>query len=80
MGFENAEELVGRYDNRGGLAVISLNNGELFRGENQFYPIAGRRYYIPASGTTMYFRRNEAGEVDAIISVSGSRESVLPRL
>ena len=68
--------LLGQY----GPAAISQRDGALFRGDNEFYPVEGGRYYIPASGTTMRFRRDPAGKVDAIISVSGGgSERVLAR-
>jgi CubicO group peptidase (beta-lactamase class C family) len=74
--FEEPALLTGTY----GGATISIIDGRLFRGENEFYPIAGRRYYIPGSGTVMRFRRNQAGMIDAILSTNaGGDESVLPR-
>jgi CubicO group peptidase (beta-lactamase class C family) len=74
--FEDPESLVGSY----GSADIRLVDGSLFRGENELYPTAGRRYYIPASGTVMRFRRDSQGVVDAIISLGGSgQETLLPK-
>jgi CubicO group peptidase (beta-lactamase class C family) len=74
--FEEPEALVGSY----GPAEISLVDGRLFRGENEFYPIEGGRYYIPASGSIMRFRRDAAGVVNAIISTGGGgQETVLPK-
>lgn len=74
--FEEPEALVGTY----GPAEITLVDGHLFRGDNEFYPIDGRRYYIPASGTVMRFRRDTAGVVDALISIrGGGQENVLPK-
>ncbi len=74
--FEAATSLVGSF----GTAEITLIDGKLFRGSNEFYPIEGQRYYIPASGTAMRFRRDSTGAVDAIISFGvGGRETVLPR-
>jgi len=72
--FEDQESILGSF----GAAEIRLIGNNLFRGDNEIYPIDGNRYYIPASGTTMHFRRNEAGQVDALVSVSGGgRESLL---
>jgi hypothetical protein len=52
----------------------------VFRGDNEFYPIAGGRYYIPASGTVMRFRRDSRGAVDAIIALGGEgQQTVLPK-
>ena len=73
--FEDPAAIVGRY----GAAEVAMVDGRLFRGENEFHPIAGRRYYVPVSGTIMHFRRNAAGAVDALVSISGERETVVPR-
>ena len=75
--FEDPGSLVGTY----GRAEISFVDGMLFRGDNEFYPIKGSSYYIPASGTKMKFRRTTDGSVDAIFSTSaGGRESVLEKI
>lgn len=72
--FEDPAALVGEY----GPAKIRLEAGALLRGENEFYPIDGRRYYVPASGTVMRFRRDSTGTVDALVSiVDGEDGSVL---
>lgn len=72
--FEDPAELVGRY----GPAEIRLEAGALLRGENEFYPIEGRRYYVPASGTVMRFRRDSTGTVDALVAmVDGEEANVL---
>ena len=74
--FEHPQSIVGSY----GPAEITIIDGQLFRGDGEFYPIEGRRYYIPASGTIMYFRRDSNGDVDALVSVSGGgRKNVLER-
>ena len=74
--FEEPESLVGSY----GPARIMLAEGRLFRGDNEVYPIEGGRYYIPASGSLMRFRRDSDGVVDAIISLrGGGKETVLLR-
>lgn len=74
--FEDPAELTGTF----GPAEITVEAGRLFRGENEFYPVVGGRYYIPASGTFMRFRRDVSGRVDAILSTSGNgRETVLLR-
>lgn len=74
--FEESESLVGSY----GPAEITLVDGSLFRGDNEFYPIAGERYYIPASGTIMWFRRDSRGAVDAIVALGAEgQETVLPK-
>jgi len=73
--FEAPSELAGTY----GPAEITFVDGDLFRGDNEFYPIAGEQYYIPGSGTRMRFRRDANGAVDALVSMSGERESVLAK-
>ncbi|MGH9339390.1 MAG: serine hydrolase domain-containing protein [Acidobacteriota bacterium] len=74
--FEELPSLVGSY----GPAEITRVDGQLFRGDNEFYAIEGRRYYIQASGTIMRFRRDSAGVVDAIIAIGGGgQETVLPK-
>lgn len=74
--FEEPASLVGRY----GPAAITLVDGDLFRGDNEFYPIEGRWYYIPASGSMMRFRRDSAGVVDALVSISGGgQEALFPK-
>ena len=71
--FEDPDSFVGSY----GVADVALLDGALFRGDVEFYPIEGRRYYIPVSGSVMYFRRDAQGRVDAMITVRGSgQESV----
>lgn len=74
--FEEPKALVGTY----GPAEITRMDNALFRGDNEFYPVEGGKYYVPASGSTMRFRRNAAGEIDAVVSIRGDgSESVLPR-
>ena len=74
--FEDPRTILGSY----GRAEITMTDAMLFRGENEFYPLAGGSYYIPASGTTMQFRRDSDGKVDALISTNaGGRETVLPK-
>ncbi len=73
---EDPQSIIGTY----GRAEITISDDMLFRGENEFYPLAGGSYYIPASGTTMQFRRDSDGKVDALISTNaGGRETVLPK-
>jgi D-alanyl-D-alanine carboxypeptidase len=74
--FEDPAALVGEY----GPAEIRLEDGALLRGENEFYPINGQRYYVPASGTIMRFRRDSTGTVDALVSiVDGEDGSILAK-
>lgn len=79
--FESPAPLVGVYGSAASPVEVALVDGRLFRGENEFYPTPGARYYIPASGSTMRFRRDASGAVDAIVTISGDgRETVLPRV
>jgi hypothetical protein len=74
--FEDTATLVGSY----GPAEIRLVDGQLFRGDNEVYPIEGRRYYVPGSGSVMRFRRDSEGTVEAMISIGGGgQETVLPK-
>ena len=50
--------------------VIAMVDGHLFRDDSEVYPLAGGRYYIPASGSVMRFRRSSDGIVDALVTVS----------
>ncbi|HEX9800237.1 MAG TPA: serine hydrolase domain-containing protein [Thermoanaerobaculia bacterium] len=76
MRAEDPESIVGTY----GAAEITIRDGALFRGDNEFYPIEGGRYYIPASGAMIRFRRDPAGRVDALVEIRpGAEERVLDR-
>ncbi|HYK41454.1 MAG TPA: serine hydrolase domain-containing protein [Thermoanaerobaculia bacterium] len=79
-GFEPPADVVGLYGERSDPVEVALRDGELQRDENQIYPIAGEKYYIPVSGFTMVFRRRD-GKVDAIVTTfADGNERVLPRL
>ena len=68
--FETLDGLLGSYGDPSDPIVVRTVDGHLFRDENEFYPIVGGRYYIPASGSVMRFRRTSDGNVDAIVTVS----------
>ena len=78
--FEPAESLRGAYDNNGTPVKIRLVNGKLFRGDSEFYPIAGNSYYLPASGTMMRFERNRSGEVEALVQIRNGKDTSFPRM
>jgi CubicO group peptidase (beta-lactamase class C family) len=79
--FEPASSFVGKYGTPSDPIEISEVDGKLFRDDNEFYPTDGERYYIPASGAIMRFRRTARGEVDAVLRRYGSGpETVLPRI
>jgi CubicO group peptidase (beta-lactamase class C family) len=80
--FESADAVVGRYGDAADPVLITTADGHLFRDDNEIYPIAGDRYYIPASGSVMRFRRTSDGGVDAMVTVSpwDGAERVAPRL
>ncbi len=78
--FESHQSLTGSYNNNGSAFTINIQRGKLYRGDNEFYPVDGNRYYIPASGTIMKFRRNDSDQVDAIIQIRGTRETIIPRI
>lgn len=66
--FEARGAVVGSYGDPVDPLVISESEGRLFRDESEFYPIAGGRYYLPASGATFRFARDSGGSVDSIIT------------
>jgi CubicO group peptidase (beta-lactamase class C family) len=66
--FESPGAIVGAYGDAADPVVISEVDGRLFRDENEFYPMAGRRYYIPASGATFYFGRDASGNVETMVT------------
>jgi CubicO group peptidase (beta-lactamase class C family) len=68
--FEPPDSVLGPYGDPSDPIVITMVDGHLFRDDNEVYPVAGERYYIPASGSVMRFRRTSAGIVDALVTVS----------
>ena len=66
--FESPSTVMGEYGDSVDPLVISESVGRLFRDESEFYPIAGDRYYLPASGTTFRFVRDAGGSVDSIMT------------
>jgi hypothetical protein len=68
--FEAPESVLGSYGDPSDPIVVALIDGHLFRDENEFYPVTGGRYYIPASGSVMRFRRTSDGLVDGIVTVA----------
>ena len=78
---EAVDDVVGPYGEPETPVEVSVTGGRLFRGDNEFYAIDGGQYYVPVSGSTMRFRRDASGTVDAMVTVSGGgRETVLLRL
>lgn len=79
--FEPASTFVGKYGKPSDFVEISEVDGKLFRDDNEFYPIDGERYCIPASGTVFRFRRTASGVVDAMLTIrGGGQETVLARV
>ena len=79
--FEPASSFVGKYGKSFDPVEISEVGGKLFRDDNEFYPIDGERYCIPASGRVFRFRRTASGDVDAMLTAfPGGQETVLPRI
>lgn len=68
--FEPPSDLVGLYGDRNDPVEVAVHEGELYRDENQIYPVAGDKYYIPVSGSTMRFHRQDRN-VDAIVTTFG---------
>jgi CubicO group peptidase (beta-lactamase class C family) len=65
--FEPPSDLLGLYGDRDDPVEVAVHEGELYRDENQIYPMAGDKYYIPVSGFTMRFHRQN-GNVDSIVT------------
>jgi CubicO group peptidase (beta-lactamase class C family) len=79
--FEPASSFVGKYGKPSDAVEISEVDGKLYRDDNEFYPVDGDRYCIPASGTVFRFRRTASGTVDAMMTVrGGGPETVLLRI
>jgi CubicO group peptidase (beta-lactamase class C family) len=80
--FEPHGAIVGAYGDPADPVVISEAEGRLFRDESEFYPIAGARYYLPASGATFRFGRIAGGSVDSMITrfPGAASERVLRRV
>lgn len=68
--FETPDSFLGSYGDPSDPIVVSMVDGHFFRDESEFYPIAGGRYYIPASGSVMRFRRTSDAIVDGVVMVS----------
>ena len=67
--FEAPESFVGSYGDPADPIVVSVVDGHLFRDDNEFYPIANGRYFIPASSFVMWFSRGSGGMVDALRTI-----------
>jgi CubicO group peptidase (beta-lactamase class C family) len=68
--FETPDSFLGSYGDPSDPIVVAMVDGHFFRDDNEFYPIAGGRYYIPASGSVMRFRRTGDAIVDGIVTVT----------
>ena len=66
--FDTPDSFAGSYGEPSDPIVVSTLDGHFFRDENEFYPIAGGRYYIPASGSVMRFRQTSEGIVDGMVT------------
>jgi len=79
--FEPTSSVVGRYGSPDDWVEISEVEGRLFRDDNEFYPVEGKRYYIPASGFLFRFRRTANGKVDAMVTLRpDGQETVRPKI
>ena len=78
--FESFASVTGIYNRNGSLVEIRLEEGRLFRGDNEIYPTTDERYFTPASGSFVAFRRNEQGEVEALLSPPDDEQSAMPRI
>ena len=79
--FEAPDTFVGSYGDPTDPIVISVVDGHLFRDDSEFYPIAGGRYYLPASSFVMWFSRTSDGSIDAMRTIRGNgQETVATRV
>jgi hypothetical protein len=79
-GFEPSADVVGLYGDRNEPLEIAMKDGVLYRDENQIYPVAGEKYYIPASGATTWFRRQDGKVVSVALTFGDGNERVLQKL
>jgi CubicO group peptidase (beta-lactamase class C family) len=78
--FEPPSDLVGLYGDRDDPDEVAVHEGELYRDEDQIYPVAGNKYYEPVSGFTMRFHRQN-GNVDSIVTTfADGSERELPKV
>ena len=78
--FEATAELTGPYGDPRDPVVIAEVDGRLFRDENEFYPIAGGWYSIPASGSTFRFVRAANGKVDTMLTRRPGGETSMKKI
>jgi CubicO group peptidase (beta-lactamase class C family) len=78
--FEDAREITGLYGDPNDPVEITAGNGRLFRDENEFYPITGRQYSIPASGNTFRFSRDANGVVTKMDTDRAGRVTSLKKI
>jgi hypothetical protein len=78
--FEPPADVVGLYGDPADPVELAVHEGEIDRDESQIYPIAGEKYYVPVSGFTMRFHRQD-GKVDSMVTTYGDgSERVLRRV
>jgi CubicO group peptidase (beta-lactamase class C family) len=78
--FEPLSDLVGPYGDRNDPVEVVVHEGELYRDEDQIYPVAGDKYYELVSGFTMRFHRQN-GIVDSIVTTfADGNERVLQKV
>lgn len=79
--FESADSLPGLYGDPLDPVALVIVDGHMLRDGNEFYPIAGNKYYVPATGATMWFTRTADGSIDGIRTdwMSGEH-TTLPRV
>ena len=52
--------------------IVEVVDGHLLRDGNEFYPISGESYYVPATGAVMRFSRDSTGTADAMLTDWGT--------
>jgi len=78
--FESASEITGLYGDPNDPVEVTESDGRLFRDDNEFYPIAGRQYSIPASGATFHFTRDANGVVKSMDTRRAGRDTSLKKI
>ena len=80
--FEAADSsIVGSYGDPDDPIIVSVVDGHLIRDGNEFYPIAGHRYYVPATDAVFWFVRRADGSVEAFHTIWGAgQETTAPKV
>jgi CubicO group peptidase (beta-lactamase class C family) len=79
--FEPPSSIEGSYGDPKDPIRIVFADGKFYRDGDEFYPIGGHLYYEPVSGSSMRFRRDASGTVDAVLTTfPGGPERIANRI